>query len=170
MNEQSTQINNISFEEVTEDDVCAMTEIAKRAFDEDTFRHLGEPHGGPPGYDNGDYVRRWFLHKDACAYKILKDGELIGGISLIIDSDNKEGTLESLFIAPLCHDKGVGSFIWKFIEQKHSDVTKWKTETPGYSKRNHNFYINKCGFRLVKIDTQTYGEECYMLEKDVMGR
>ena len=27
--------------------------------------HLGVEKGGPDGYDNGDFLRKWGLHKDA---------------------------------------------------------------------------------------------------------
>ena len=48
------------------------------------------------------------------------------------------------------------------------DAVKWKTETPGFSKRNHNFYINKCGFKLVHIDQPKDLEEAnYILEKEM---
>ena len=31
-------------------------------------------------------------------------------------------------------------------------IKTWNTETPIFSSRNHNFYVNKCGFHIVKID------------------
>ena len=73
-----------------------------------------------------------------------------------------------MFIDPLCQDKGIGTRVWKSIEQKYPDTKVWRTETPGFSKRNHNFYINKCGFRVVKIENpKDKYKEMYILEKEM---
>lgn len=47
------------FEKAVKSDVKEMTEVMKRAFDEDTKRHLGREAGGPPGYDDGGFINRW---------------------------------------------------------------------------------------------------------------
>lgn len=72
---------SICFEPVTKDDVEAMTMVMKRAFDEDSRRHLGTI-GGPPGYDDGEFIRKWYLGSNADAYKIVKDGVIIGGVNV----------------------------------------------------------------------------------------
>lgn len=159
--------DGLGFDRITECDVNAMTEIMKRAFDEDAKRHLGKECGGPPGYDNGDFIRNWYIQSGAEAYKVLKDGVLIGGINVFIN-DNNFNFLGNMFVDPLCQDKGLGTRIWKFIEQKYSKAKKWNTETPGFSKRNHNFYVNKCGFKVIRIDNpKDKYEESYILEKEM---
>jgi len=30
-------------------------------------------------------------------------------------------------------------------------IKAWRTETSGFLRRNHNFYVNKCGFKTCKI-------------------
>ena len=154
-------------ERISEDDVSEMTKIMKRAFDEDTRRHLGEEAGGPPGYDNGEFIRKWYLNSGADGYKIMKDGKLIGGVNLFIN-DNNENYLGNIFIDPFCEDKGLGTAVWKMVEEMYPDAVKWTTDTPGFSKRNHNFYVNKCGFKIVKIENpgDKY-EENYILEKEM---
>lgn len=155
------------FERMTEYDIDDLTIIMKRAFDEDAQRHLGEGIGGPPGYDNGDFIRQWYLHSNADVYKISKDGKLIGGINVFINKNN-ENFLGNMFVDPLCQDKGIGTIIWKFIEQKYPHTKLWRTETPGFSKRNHNFYINKCEFKVIRIDNpRDKYEESYILEKEM---
>ncbi len=157
--------NGLCFEKIVQDDVAALTEVMKRAFDEDTKRHLGEECGGPPGYDNGDFIRKWYFHSGAEAYKVSKDGRLIGGINVFIRSNN-ENALGNMFVDPLCQDKGIGTLIWKFIENKFPQTKKWRTDTPGFSKRNHNFYVNKCGFKVIRIENpKDKYEESYVLEK-----
>jgi len=53
--------NTLQFETFKEEDIDILTPIMKRAFDEDAMRHLNEPEGGPPGYDNGDFLRKYAL-------------------------------------------------------------------------------------------------------------
>lgn len=155
----------LTFEPVTHDDVDALTQIMKRAFDEDARRHLGKESGGPPGYDNGDFIHRWYLNAGSRAYKVSKDGDLIGAINLFING-NGEGFLGNIFVDPLHQDKGMGLTIWKFAEHSFPAVRKWRTDTPGFSKRNHNFYVNKCGFHVVRIDNpKDPMAESYVLEK-----
>lgn len=69
----------LQFETFTSDDVAPLTPIMKLAFDDDAKRHLNENNKGPEGYDNGDFLTKWALHKDSTSYKILKDGKPIGG-------------------------------------------------------------------------------------------
>ena len=161
------QYNGLVFETFTNDDIDQLTGIMKSAFDEDAKRHLNEDEGGPPGYDNGDFMRQWYLHSAAESYKISKDGQLIGGISLFI-SDSNENYLGNIFVDPSHQDKGIGTIIWEFIEKKYSDTKIWRAETPGFSKRNHNYYVNKCGFKIVKIvNPGDKNEEMYILEKEM---
>lgn len=37
------------------------------------------------------------------------------------------------------------------IESMYTNTLSWMTETPLYSKRNYNFYVNKCGFKNIKV-------------------
>ena len=54
------------FTPLREQDIEALTPIMRRAFDEDTRLHLGLPAGGPQGYDDGSFLRRYGLHPGAC--------------------------------------------------------------------------------------------------------
>lgn len=128
-----------------------LTKIMERAFDEDTRIHLGEEKGGPEGYDNGNFLRKWGLHKDASSYCISLNGQFIGGVILWINEDNNN-FLGNIFIDPIYENRGIGAKVWKMIEKMYPDTKTWNTETPIFSSRNHNFYVNKCGFHIVKID------------------
>ena len=149
-------------------DVLDMTKIMKRSFDEDTRIHLGKEVGGSPGYDNGDFIRKWYLNGGAEGFKILLDGKLIGGLNVFIN-DNKENYLGNIFIDPEYQNCGYGLYVWRLVEKMYSDTVKWSTDTPGFSKRNHNFYVNKCGFKIVRIENpKDKYEENYILEKEMV--
>jgi hypothetical protein len=146
-------------------DIEVYTEIMKRAFNEDAKRHLNENKGGPPGYDNGEFIRKWAFIENAHAYKVLKDRKPIGMIIVMIH-ENNENYLGNMFVDPEIQDRGIGSIIWRFIESEFTETKIWRTDTPGFSKRNHNFYVNKCGFHVIKIENPgNKYEELYILEK-----
>jgi ribosomal protein S18 acetylase RimI-like enzyme len=157
----------LQFERFTEEDVDILTPIMKRAFDEDTQRHLNQPTGGPDGYDNGDFLREYALNPASQAYKVSKEGKPIGAVIVWI-KENNVNFLGNIFIDPEFQDKGLGLIIWKFIESKYPDTVKWYTDTPGFSRRNHNFYVNKCGFKVVKIkNPRDKYNGTYILEKEM---
>lgn len=146
------EYKGLQFDQLKESDVEILTSVMKRAFDEDTRIHLGRESGGPPGYDNGDFIRHWAIEdKSSTPYKILKNGKVIGSVMVWINDETKENFLGSIFIDPSDENKGVGKTVWEFIEHEYPDTKIWRTETPIFSHRNHHFYVNKCGFHIVKI-------------------
>lgn len=160
------KFGELNFEFLEETDIDVLTPIMERAFDEDTRIHLNEPKGGPDGYNNGDFLRKFGLHKDSTAYKISLEDTVIGCVILWINKETQVNFLGNIFIDTTVQNKGIGKKIWDFVEQEYSDTIKWGTETPGYSKRNHNFYVNKCGFHIVKIENPMDKYKCnYIMEK-----
>ncbi|PZM66271.1 GNAT family N-acetyltransferase [Paenibacillus dendritiformis] len=158
---------NLQFQSILEEDVAGLTEIMTRAFDTDTKQFLGQEKGGPVGYDTGEFIKRWALNSPTQSYKVVLDKKVIGAVIVWIN-ENNENVLECLFIDPFVENRGIGLAIWRYIEQKYPDTKKWITETPGYSKRNHHFYVNKCGFKIVKIKNPMNREdESYILEKEM---
>jgi GNAT superfamily N-acetyltransferase len=155
----------LQFEPFSEEDIEMMMPVMKRAFDEDTRRHTDRQHGGPDGYDNGDFFRNHYINSGSAAYKISKEGIAIGAVNVYINDDNIN-YLGNIFIDPDFQDKGVGMIVWRFIENKFPATVKWCTQTPARSRRNHNFYVNKCGFKIVKIENpQKYNGGQFIMEK-----
>ena len=83
------------------------------------------------------------------AYRILLDGEKVGGVVLKVDG--ARGDLELLFVSPCIHSKGVGYAAWRAVEQLHPEVRVWETVTPYFEQRNIHFYVNRCGFHIVEF-------------------
>lgn len=158
----------LTFEPIFEEDIEPLTEIMTRAFDDDTKRHIGDEKGGPDGYDNGEFIKKWALNSPSQSFKVLMNDKLIGCIILWINEDEKN-FLGTIYLDTSVQNKGIGLRIWNYIETKYPNTRRWMTETPGYSKRNHNFYVNKCGFKIVKIlNSGILREESYVLEKDMI--
>ena len=161
------RFENLEFDSFTERDVETITPIMKRAFDEDTRRHTGKPAGGPPGYDDGSFLRQWALHRDSVAYRIMKDKAPIGA-AIVWPNPSGENFLGCLFLDPARQDQGLGHTVWRFIESEYPDTLVWRTETIATSRRNHYFYVNKCGFKIVRVDGK--GDEAqYQMEKPMKG-
>ena len=89
--------------------------------------------------------------ENAEAYRILSDGEKVGGVVLRIDREKAEGELELLFVLPEVHSKGIGYAAWCLIEKLHPEIIVWETCTPYFEKRNIHFYVNRCGFHIVEF-------------------
>ena len=68
--------------------IDALTKIMERAFDEDTRIHLGKEKGGPDGYNNGEFLRKWGIHNDSSPYCIFLNEQLVGGVILWINEKN----------------------------------------------------------------------------------
>ncbi|MBB6621959.1 GNAT family N-acetyltransferase [Clostridium gasigenes] len=158
----------LKFELLEEKDIEILTPIMEKSFDEDARIHLNEPKGGPPGYDNGDFLREYGLSKEATSYKISLEGTAIGCVILWINNETKINFLGNIFIDVSLQNKGLGKRVWRFIEEEYPNTIKWCTDTPGFSKRNHNFYVNKCGFHIVRIENPMDKYECsYIMEKEI---
>ena len=158
---------NLIFETVTKEDVTELTTIMKQAFDADSRMHLGKA-GGPPGYDNGEFIRRNAFAPEATAYKIIRENKAIGMIILWIDPKTNVNFLGTIFIDKNLENKGIGKDVWEFVEREYPDTVIWRTETPVFSHRIHSFYINKLGFHVVAVKNPKEwrnGEGQFLLEK-----
>ncbi len=160
-------MTDLSFETFNEEDIPEMTEIMTRSFNCDSMMHLGK-NGGPTGYDNGEFLRTWGLDPHSTQYKIVRNNQIIGGVILWINDKTNINTLGLIFLDPDLQDGGLGLKVWNKIESMYPNTVKWCTETPIYSRRNHHFYINKCGFHLIKIkDPKDYEFGSYIFEKEM---
>ena len=149
------------------EDINILSPIMKDAFNFDSRMHLNKD-GGPEGYDDGSFIKKWFLLDSASPYTIWYDGKIIGAVNLFINSQTNENFLGCLFISPQYENLGLGTKVWEMIEKLYPDTKVWKTETPIFSMRNHNFYINKCGFHCVKIINPKDKENgSFILEKRI---
>ena len=156
----------LAFEEITEADIPALTIAMTLAFDDDARRYQGIEKGGPEGYDNGDFFRKWlFSFEETQGFKILFNEQIVGGFIIWI-YEHGNNILGTIFIHPTYQNKGIGSSTWKYIEQKYPYTKTWSLGTPSVSIRNHHFYENKCGFTKVKEEpVQGYSWKSFIYEK-----
>ncbi len=106
--------------------------------------------------------------RGAETYRIVARGEVAGGVVLKIDREKRRGDLVLLFVSPKLHSLGIGQAAWRAVERLHPEVRVWETCTPYFEKRNIHFYVNRCGFRIVKFGRARC--ETFLLETAVPPR
>jgi GNAT superfamily N-acetyltransferase len=160
---------SLSFEEMTEADIPELTKIMTRAFDDDARKHRGLERGGPEGYDDGEFFRTWLLpYKESVGYKILSEGQIIGGIIVWILPEG-HNILGTIFVDPVYQDRGVGTRTWQFVETAYPQTRSWRLATPPWATKNHHFYEVKCGFSRVEADRLIPEPEGNTLYRKEMG-
>ena len=103
--------------------------------------------------DDGEIISRKTIERcidapNSETYRIIADGQKVGGVILKINKETHHNELEILFVAPEAHSKGIGYGAWLAIEALHPETLVWETCTPYFEKRNIHFYVNKCGFKI----------------------
>ena len=98
-----------------------------------------------------DDVRGSLYAPGADVWHIVADGEKVGGAVVTADKNSRRSSLELFFIDPSKHSKGLGLAAWEAIERKYPFTRVWETVTPYFERRNINFYVNKCGFKIVEF-------------------
>ena len=96
-------------------------------------------------------IERSMNGEHAETYRIVCDGNVVGGLILQIDQQHAKGELEILFVNPEAHSKGIGQAAWKAVEAMHPEIRVWETITPYFEKRNIHFYVNRLGFHIVEF-------------------
>ena len=89
--------------------------------------------------------------ENAETYRIILNGQKVGGVVLKIDLQKAFGELVLLFVSPNIHSQGIGQAAWKAVEAMHPEIKVWECITPYYEKRNIHFYVNRCGFHIVEF-------------------
>jgi len=95
------------------------------------------------------------------------DGKMVGGAVLIINGDNSN-ILTLLFIDSKCLDKGIGYQAWLEIEKRYPQTKTWTTETPPCLMRNIHFYVDKCGFHIIRVKDPKNEEAMFVFQKTMM--
>ena len=87
----------------------------------------------------------------AIVYQVILNDNIVGGAIVAINKVTQHNKLLLFFILTAYHDRGIGYKTWKAIEKKHPETKIWETVTPYFEKRNIQFYVNKCGFKIVEF-------------------
>ncbi|MGX7023691.1 GNAT family N-acetyltransferase [Vagococcus hydrophili] len=150
----------LTYRKMTEKDEQMVTKIFTESFNYDTALHFGKgAEDGPPGYSDGRLFKRLLANQEADSLLITRADKIIGIIAI-----NPE-IREVLYfcVLPECINQGVGSAVWKDIEDKYGK-DYWRLETPSYSLSNHHFY-QKNGFKKTGEKEYPEGGRSYIFQK-----
>ena len=104
--------------------------------------------------EDGEIISRKTIENSidhGVAYRIRKDGRIVGGVVLTINEETQYNHLDLLFLNPTVHSEGIGTAAWKEVERLYPETKAWETCTPYFETRNIHFYVNKCGFHIVEF-------------------
>lgn len=150
------ELGDVIIQKLTEEEIPAVRSIAEDAL-ASTYDAYHAADAEPPEEDiDEDREPPQFFGERGASYKIIHDGEVIGGVFLSFDSFDphvQTGTLDLFGIRNEQQGRGIGRQVWKTIEELHADVRIWRLHTPAYALRNVAFYVNQCGFVLYQITT-----------------
>jgi GNAT superfamily N-acetyltransferase len=111
-------------------------------------------------------IERCIDSPDRETYRIVANGQKVGGAILKIDKETRHNELEILFVSPEAHGKGIGYGAWLAIEAMHPETLVWETCTPYFEKRNIHFYVNKCGFKIDQFWCEYFEPDEPMIDDD----
>lgn len=107
-----------------------------------------------------------FELSDTVPLTAYENGEMAGGALLEIKSDG-HNCLSLFWVKRNLIDHGIGRRIWTAIEQAYPQTKTWETMTPPTLLRNVYFYVNKCGFHIIKLEFENgkRDESMYIFRK-----
>jgi len=126
----------VRIEKTASNDAEILAKLSKEAFHTDSDIGGPEGPGGPPGYDSPKF-QKWCM-RNLTYYKILYDGEIVGGIILNSKKANHH-ILERIFVDPRYHNKGIATKAINLIFIEYPDVI-WTLGTPEWNGRTRHFY------------------------------
>ena len=138
----------IEFKLADREDIKKLIEVQNQSFYDDYIRY-----GECPAYNETDQAMLVQI-EEARVYKILKDNEIIGDIS-IKQRENNKYYLRVISIIPKYQNLGIGKMALNYIEGAYPEAYEWELITPFRSYRNHYFY-EKMGY--VKVEEYKHSD------------
>ena len=111
-------------------------------------------------------LKALFEEKSIMLLSVYLEDEIVGGAAVKDISHNKKEII-LFFIASKHQGKHLGQNALKMIEDAYPETEIWQLVTPTEVLRNAVFYVNKCGYRIIKIDAYDRSAEhgVFLFEK-----
>ena len=112
------------------------------------------PDGIVPGAaedDRGEYDLKKVMDDPKYTVLSIKDnGRFIGG-AIVEETGKHSREIEIFFLIVEYQSKGIGKEALALVEDYFPDTKVFRLITPSNVVRNTVFYVNKCGYRIVKV-------------------
>ena len=105
---------------------------------------------GPDQQDEAESFNSLYMRNDTTFLGIYDDDKFIGG-AIVIDEGNYVSEINLFFLIVEYQSKGLGKDILTMVENYFPDTKVFRLITPTQVVRNSVFYINKCGYKIVKV-------------------
>lgn len=146
---ENKQENKVELVKALPSELREFTVELQAAFAVATEEAFGPVANGPIPPDED--VRESLTAEGADVWHVMVGGVKVGGAVVNTDAVTGRSSLDLFFISPAKHNAGLGYAAWQAIERQYPDTRVWETVTPYFERRNINFYVNKCGFKIVEF-------------------
>ena len=142
---------NLQLRLLTKEEVDLFNKADEKAF---SVHDRYFPDGLVPGAaedDRGEYDLQKLM--DDPKYTVLgiyNDGRFIGG-AIVGNSGKHVREIEIFFLIVEYQSKGIGKTALDLVKAYFPDARVFRLITPSNVVRNVVFYVNKCGYRIVKV-------------------
>ena len=136
----------IEYRKAVSEDAEMLVNIYNAAFYSDYMRY-----GACPGYGRTTEMMKESI-REYPKYIILCDNKPVGCVSCKMQ-EMRVYEITCLCIIPEYQGKGLGTKAVQFVKELYDDWEKLTLVTPLDKKENVKFYTEKCGFRIVSIET-----------------
>ena len=130
------------------------------------------PDGIVPGAaedDRGEYDLKKVMEDPRYAVLSIKDnGRFVGG-AIVEETGKHSREIDIFFLIVEYQSKGIGKEALALVEDYFPDTKVFRLITPSNVVRNTVFYVNKCGYRIIKVvdfDRETNTAD-YVFEKRI---
>ncbi|UNK40958.1 GNAT family N-acetyltransferase (plasmid) [Shinella sp. H4-D48] len=163
----SSTSGNVTLDIATKEDLPRFRRDIQDSFAVAVVETFGSLDEGPIPSDED--VASSFHAPNAIVHRILEDGQWVGGAVVSINAETHRNSLDFFFVRVSELGRGIGRKAWAAIEATYPDTTVWTTHTPYFEKRNIHFYVNICGFHIVKYHHAGYPDPNRPNEPDLPG-
>lgn len=112
------------------------------------------PDGIVPGAsedDRGEYELSKIIDDPKFTVLSIYDGETFAGGAIVEDKGNRVREIAIFYLVLEYQSKGIGKTALNMIEAYFPDTRVFRLITPSNVVRNVVFYVNKCGYKVVKV-------------------
>ena len=112
------------------------------------------PDGIVPGAaedDRDEYELSMIIDNPKFTILSIKDGEQFIGGAIVENKGNRVRDINIFFLIVEYQSKGAGKTVLDMVEAYFPDTEVFNLITPSQVMRNIVFYVNKCGYHIVKV-------------------
>lgn len=143
---------NLTVKKAKREDLAHLTQLETSAFA--VNRKYFENRVLPPFSEeerNAHALKILFEERNTVILSVHLDDEIVGGAA-VKDLGRKKREIVLFFIASKHQGKHLGRSALKMIEDTFPETEIWQLVAPTEVLRNAVFYVNKCGYHIVRID------------------